>query len=575
MIESLRARLAIIAIVFLAAFVWTAPNFVSLSKEAWWPSKDKLNYGLDIQGGLHLVMGIDVENALAAHLKKLGGTIKSELLSEKKVKASSVETLDAPSAKIKVTVENPADLAAARDYMEDTRQGQGNVFQVLQSDGNSLEAKFYEAHLTRFKKSLVDRTIETIRNRIDQKGVKEPTIAAQSNQRILVQLPGIEDAASMKMIINTTAKLEFMIVDPEYSPGTPKLEEVNAWILEAEKAGSFALGKDKLSYTDYVAKVNEALKDKLPKERIIRFEKAPNAKTLEAGKLPYVLQTDAMMSGETLNDAAATLDNIGQPIVVFSFDAKGAREFGELTKANVKKLLAIVLDGVVRTAPNLREPITGGRGQIEMGSSGDRQKSLDDATDTALVLKSGALPAELEQLEERTVGPTLGKDSIDRGKFAGLIGGVFVLIFMLLYYKGYGLLANVALSFNILLVLAVLTSLQATLTLPGVAGIILTIGMAVDANVIIFERIKEEIAKGAGLGGAIKEGYARAFWAIFDANVTTAAVCFVLMYFGTGPIRGFAVTLICGIVTSMFTAIFFTRAILNLFVNKWKWNFAP
>ena len=282
-----------------------------------------------------------------------------------------------------------------------------------------------------------------------------------------------------------------------------------------------------------------------------------------------------MMGGESLNDAAVSLDQVGQPIVVFSFDAKGAKEFGDLTTKHVEKLMAIVLDGVVQTAPRLKEPITGGRGSIEMGSGGDRQKTLDDANLTAMVLRSGALPAELEQLEERTVGPTLGKDSIDKGKFAGLIGAALVFVFMIIYYKSYGILANLALGFNVMMILAILTSLQATLTLPGVAGIVLTIGMAVDANVIIFERIKEEIAKGAGLIGAIKEGYARAFTAILDANLTTAAVCGVLMYFGTGPIRGFAVTLIVGIVTSMFTAIFFTRTILNLVVGKMKLNLAP
>ena len=296
----------------------------------------------------------------------------------------------------------------------------------------------------------------------------------------------------------------------------------------------------------------------------------------EAGKIPYVLQADAMMGGETLNDAAVSLDQLGQPVVIFSFDSKGAKEFGELTKNHVKKQLAIVLDGVVQTAPNLREPITGGRGQIEMGSNtGDRKKTMDEAKVTAMVLRSGALPAELEPLEERTVGPTLGKDSIEKGKFAGLIGGFLVFLFMLIYYRAYGLLANLALGFNILMILAILTSLQATLTLPGVAGIVLTIGMAVDANVIIFERIKEELNKGAGLMGAIKEGYSRAFTAIVDANITTGAVCVVLMYFGTGPIRGFAITLLVGIITSMFTAIFFTRTLLNLVVGKLKWKVTP
>ncbi len=574
MLESLRARLTIVAVVVVLALAWTLPNMVDTSG-IWWPSQDKLSYGLDIQGGLHLVLGIDVEKAVQERINKLSYTMKTELDKEKNITFGEVKVIDPSTGTIRIFFNSPNDKQAVQDYMEDTRFGQGQVFQTLDVTNEYIESRFYEAELRNFKKSLVDRTIETIRNRIDEFGVKEPTIAAQSDDRILVQLPGVEDSAQAKNLINQTAKLEFMIVDSEFMPGTPRMEEVMGWVQEVEEKEGFNLGQENMRYSDYVARINAALKDRLPKDRIIRFEKAENAKTLEAGKIPYVLQTDAMMGGETLSDAAVSLDQVGQPIVVFSFDAKGAKEFGDLTTKHVKKLLAIVLDGVVQTAPNLREPITGGRGQIEMGRSGDRQKSIDDANVTAMVLRSGALPAELEQLEERTVGPTLGKDSIERGQFAGLVGAVLVFLFMLIYYKSYGALADLALALNVTMILAILTSLQATLTLPGVAGIVLTIGMAVDANVIIFERIKEEMAKGAGLLGAIKEGYARAFTAILDANITTAAVCVVLMYFGTGPIRGFAITLLIGIITSMFTAIFFTRTLLNLFVGKLKWQIAP
>ena len=574
MFESLNARLSLVLFVFLMSLAWTMPNFINTSK-IWWPSQDKLSYGLDIQGGLHLVLGIDVDSAVEARIKKMGFTIKKELLKEKKITIGEVKLIDPKEARIRVFF-NPSDKDAVVSYMEDASYGQGRYFQTLEVTNEYIESRFFEAEMRVFKKSLVDRTIETIRNRIDEFGVKEPTIAAQSDNRILVQLPGVQDATQAKELINQTAKLAFMIWDPDFMQGTPKFEELNTWVHEIEAQQNIKLGgKDGLRYSEYIKRMDEALKDRLPKNRVVRFQKAPNAKTLEAGKIPYVLQTDAMMSGETLNDAAVTLDQIGQPIVVFSFDAKGAKEFGQLTTTHVKKLMAIVLDGVVQSAPRLKEPITGGRGSIEMTSSGDRQKTMDDANLTAMVLRSGALPAELEQLEERTVGPTLGKDSIDKGKFAGLVGALLVFLFMLAYYRTYGLLANLALGFNVLLILAILTSLKATLTLPGVAGIVLTIGMAVDANVIIFERIKEEIAKGASLIGAIKEGYARAFTAILDANITTAAVCVVLMYFGSGPIRGFAVTLLVGIITSMFTAIFFTRTILNLMVGKLKLNIAP
>ncbi len=573
MFDNLNTRLVIVGLALFISLALTMPNFTDTSS-IWWPSQDKLSYGLDIQGGLHLVLGVDMEEAVETRIKKMTYTMNEELQKEKNISLGEVKVIDATNGHIRITFKNPSDQKAVQEYMEDTTIGQGNVFQTLEVTPEYMEARFYEAEMRNFKKSLVDRTIETIRNRIDEFGVKEPTIAAQSETRILVQLPGVQDSAQAKDLINKTAKLEFMIVDPEFYPGTPRLEEVAGWIKEAEEKDKFALGQDDLRYSDYVKKVNEALKDKLPKDRVIRFEKLENAKTLEAGKMPYVLQTDAMMSGETLNDAAVTLNQLGQPMVVFSFDSKGAQEFGELTTKHVKKLMAIVLDGVVQTAPNLKEPITGGRGSIELGS-GDRQKMMDDANLTAMVLRSGALPAELEQLEERTVGPTLGKDSIDKGKFAGLVGAILVFVFMAVYYKSYGLIADICLAFNILILLAILTSLQATLTLPGVAGIVLTIGMAVDANIIIFERIKEELAKGAGLAGAIKEGYARAFTAILDSNITTAAVCVVLIYFGTGPVRGFAVTLIVGVFSSMFTAIFVSRTILNLLVGKLKFNIAP
>ncbi len=574
MFENLNARLGVVAVVFLVCLAWMIPNFMDTT-QIWWPSKDKLSYGLDIQGGLHLVLGIDVEDAVEARIKKMSFTMKKELQSEHNVSLGEVKIIDPSEGKVQVFFKSPADRQKVVDYMEDSTYGQGRYFQTLEVTDQYIESRFFEAEMRNFKKSLVDRTIETIRNRIDEFGVKEPTIAAQSDNRILVQLPGVQDSTQAKELINKTAKLSFMIWDPEFMMGTSQYEQLQTWVKEAEEQGKFALGENGLGYSDYIKKMDEALKDRLPKNRVVRFQKAENAKTLEAGKIPYVLQTDAMMGGESLNDAAVTLNQIGQPMVVFSFDAKGAKEFGELTTTHVEKLMAIVLDGVVQSAPRLKEPITGGRGSIEMNGAGDRQKVMDDANLTAMVLRSGALPANLEQLEERTVGPTLGKDSIEKGKFAGLIGALLVFVFMIIYYKSYGVLADIALGFNILMILAILTSLQATLTLPGVAGIVLTIGMAVDANVIIFERIKEEMQKGAGLIGAIKEGYARAFTAILDANVTTAAVCVVLMYFGTGPIRGFAVTLLVGIITSMFTAIFFTRTILNLLVGKLKLKITP
>ena len=463
MVESLKARIIIVLIVLGTSFLWTFPNFMDTSG-IWWPSQDKLSYGLDIQGGLHLALGIDMDKAVSDRIKKLSYTMKNQLKKEKNIDLGEVKVTDPKEGRARFFFKKPDDKAPLQSYLEDTEYGQGRTFQTLEVTDQYIESRFHQAEMRNFKKSLVDRTIETIRNRIDEFGVKEPIIAAQSDSRLIVQLPGVQDSSQAKSLINKTAKLEFMIVDPEYVPGSDKLEEVNSWIAEVEQKQDFALGKNKLRYSDYIKKINEALKERLPKDRIIRFQKQNNAKSLEVGKIPYILQTDAMMGGETLNDAAVNLDSLGQPIVVFSFDAKGAKEFGELTKNHVKKQLAIVLDGVLQSAPNLREPITGGRGQIELGGGTDRKKNMEEANILAMVLRSGALPAELEPLEERTVGPTLGKDSIEKGKFAGLVGGVLVFLFMLIYYRTYGLLANLALGFNILMILAILTSLQATLT---------------------------------------------------------------------------------------------------------------
>ena len=300
MTENLRTRMAVVLVVLATSLVWTMPNFMDITK-MWWPSKDKLSYGLDIQGGLHLVLGIDDAQAVDAHLKKLGSNIKTYLSKEKSVTIDNVEIIDTKIGKMRLTYSSPSHRKVVQDYMEDTSFGQGNIFQTLQSTDTFIEVRFYETYFRRFQKNLVDRTIETIRNRIDEFGVKEPTIVAQGGNRILVQLPGIQDSAQAKDLISKTAKLEFMIIDPEYNPydKPEQVEALQAMVKEAETQGNFELGKDGLRYSAYLKQLNEALKDKLPKDRVIRFGMAPDAKTLEAGKVPFLLQTDAMMTGET------------------------------------------------------------------------------------------------------------------------------------------------------------------------------------------------------------------------------------------------------------------------------------
>lgn len=561
MIESLRGRLLICLLVTVFGIVWVMPNVIDTTK-MWWPTKEKLVYGLDLQGGLHLALGVDVPAALKEQSQRLANALKDGLKQDHNIDAT-VEVLNPELVREKITF--TGDVKKVESYIDTYHR---NELQVTKSGEGFVEVEYYDSYLIQFKKNLIEKARQVIANRIDEFGVAEPNIAIQGTDRIIVQLPGLKDTENAKNLINRTAKLEFMIVNQE-----TKLEDVQSWIDQAEKAGNFALGKENLRYSAYVDKVNEAIKDKLPKNTVVRFVKAPSAKNLEAGKLPYVLHTDQMVGGDTLSDAFTTFSqDTNRPEVAFRFADKGAREFGDLTTKHKGELMAIVLDGVVQSAPVINSPITNGSGVIQLGNSGDYQTTLNEANLLSMVLKSGALPVSLQQLEERTVGPSLGKDSIDKGKMATLLGSLLVVVFMFIYYGMFGLVANIAIFVNLVLLFAILSSLRATLTLPGIAGIALTVGMAVDANIIIFERIRDELSKGASMIASIREGFDRAFWTIFDANVSTIGTCVVLMYYGTGPIRGFAISLVIGLGASMFTAIFLSRALLDLFTVKLKWN---
>lgn len=560
MIESLRARLIISFLVALLGVIWVAPNFIDTTK-VWWPTKEKLIYGLDIQGGLHLGLGVNVQSVMKEQSLKQANMIKSGLKNDEKIE-SNVEVVDPLLVSLKITFAGSA--APVEAYLDRTHRG---ILQIVKSSPGVVEVQYYETYLKQFKKNLVEKAREIIANRIDEFGVAEPNITIQGDDRILVQLPGVKDTESAKNLINRTAKLEFMIVDK-----TTKPEDVQKWIDEAEKAGKFALGQENLRYSSYVEKLNEALKGKLPKNTVVRFQKAPNAKNLEAGKIPYLLRSDAMLGGDSLNNAYTTFDGqTNQPQVAFSFDDRGAREFGEMTSTYKGELMAIVLDGIVQSAPYIKTAITGGHGVIELGS-GKQQDILAEANVLSMVLKSGALPVNLEQIEERTVGPSVGADAIQKGKLATIIGSTLVLLFMLAYYRTFGLIADMAILINLALLFAVLSSLKATLTLPGIAGVALTVGMAVDSNILIFERIRDELRRGASLVAAVRDGFNRAFLTIVDSHVTTVATCLILMYFGSGPIRGFAISLVIGLAASMFTAVFVCRAMIELLVVKWKWN---
>jgi preprotein translocase subunit SecD len=366
-----------------------------------------------------------------------------------------------------------------------------------------------------------DQALETIRNRIDQFGVTEPDIRPQEDNRILVQLPGIDDPERAIDLIGKTALLEFKLVDEENS-------------------------------------VDDAQKGNIPPGDEVLYEVAIDPKTGRKAKMPYLLKKRTLLTGEYITDARVQIDSrYNEPYVSLSFNARGSRLFEQITGENIKKRLAIVLDNKVYSAPVIQDRISGGRAQIT------GRFSMDEARDLAIVLRAGALPAPVKIIEERTVGPSLGKDSIERGFKSMLIGGATVVVFMGIYYSLSGVIADFALLLNIVFIMAGLAFFGATLTLPGIAGIILTIGMSVDANVLIFERVREELRLGKTPRASVEGGYGKALVTILDAQITTLIAALVLFQFGTGPVRGFAVTLSIGIVASLYTAIFATRIIFD------------
>ena len=551
-----KAILAVAGIV-LAVF-WALPNFVNVDHISGWPFKQKLNYGLDIQGGLHLVLGADVEGVITESTTRLVNSLKDELAKEN-IAFTEVKALNAAIGEVQISTANAADKAKVLKHLSDRYP---NVLQEGTTSDNSVNARYYDAYLTDYKEKVIQQAIETIRNRIDEFGVSEPSISKQGTDRILVQLPGMADAEKAKQLINTTAKLDFMIVSNEI-PGD-KLREM---VAAAEKAGDYSLAK--LKYTEYINKLNSDLKSKLPANTAVYYEKSENAKTMEAGALPFLLKTDTHLGGGDLDSASVGFDQYGGPEVLLRFNSAGATKFADLTGNNINERMAIVLDKVIKSAPNIKGRIAGGSASITLGR-GDATRKMDEAKMISTSLRAGALPATLEQLEERRVGPSLGADSINKAKMASYLGALLIVIFMLIYYRQMGVITTVALAINILCMFALLTSLGATLTLPGIAGIALTVGFAVDANVLINERIREELAKGGSFRLAVNDGYRHAMSAIIDANLTTACTALVLLYFGTGPVRGFAVTLLIGILTTMFANVFVSKVIVDSLINRFK-----
>ena len=559
--DGLRWRSILAVLGVATALVMVIPNVVHFGENTWWPTKAKLNYGLDIQGGVHLVMGVDVDGVMKESTNRLIASMKSEMQKEG-VAFTDVKSENPTAGEIQIAVANASDKSKVEKYISDKH---GTVLQVMTATDSVVTVRYFDAYVLEYKNRVIQQAIETIRNRIDEFGVAEPSISQQGANRILIQLPGMADAEKAKQLINTTAKLDFMIVSHEIPQ-----DRLMAMIAEAEKAGSYSL--DTLKYNEYVAKLNEDLKGKLPEKTAVYFEKSENAVSMEAGAMPYLLKTDTDLGGGSLDDAFVGYDQYGSPQVSLVFNSAGAQKFADLTGNNVGKQMAIVLDKIVKSAPSVRDRITGGNAVITLGGGRDRNKMMEESKMISTSLRAGALPASLEQLEERRIGPSLGADAIDKAKMGSYVGALIILIFMMIYYRMMGVVASVALALNILCVFALLSAFGATLTLPGIAGIALTVGFAVDANVLINERIKDEMRLGHGILVAVKEGYSNAMSAIIDANITTGATAVVLWYFGTGPVRGFAVTLLLGIVSSMFANVFVSKVIVDTMVHKFKFK---
>ena len=513
-------KLVLVFVVLVAAIIYVLPSL----KPDLWPHK-QINLGLDLQGGMHLVLEVDTKKALESTVERISQEIREQLKKER-IRQVSIDRVE--GTKISAQVKDDESLDKFRTLLDeefrDLRELSNRKVDGVQTIMMDIPDKDSE----QIEKLAVDQALETIRNRIDQFGVSEPDIRRQGENRILIQLPGIKDTQRAKDLIGKTALLEFKMVDDTQS-------------------------------------LDSALKGAVPPGRQILYQVDEDPETQRTTKTPFLLKKRTLLTGAHLTEARVEIDNqFNEPYVSITFDKKGARIFERITGDNVNKRLAIVLDNSVYSAPVIQEKIAGGQARIT------GRFTTDEARDLAIVLRAGALPAPVNILEERTVGPSLGADSIRKGLLSMIIGGLLVIIFMVIYYKTAGLIADLALFLNILLIGAGLAAFGATLSLPGIAGIILTIGMAVDANVIIFERIREEVTLGRTPRASIDAGYDRATLTILDANVTTLIAALVLFQFGTGPIKGFAITLSLGVIASMFTALILSRMIFDYILMNRK-----
>ena len=511
----------VILFVSVFAILFSMPNFISKDNLPNFLKTGEIRLGLDLQGGSYLLLEVDSDSLQTDRLNSIADELRIALRSASP--RIGYTNLSVVNTNLSFSLIDEKDLEVISDILL-------NIDSSLIVDDNlysSIAVKFSEDKIKEIKDYAILQSIEIIRRRVDEVGTNEPIIQRQGEDRILVQLPGLDDPERIKRLLGKTARMNFRMVNE-------------------------------------TASIDEAMSGRVPPGSDLLFELDPRTgeKTI-----PYIIYKRIGVSGDQLVDANPSMDQFNQPVVSLRFDSTGSRKFGDLTSKNVGKRFAIVLDGEVISAPVIREAITGGSGQI----SGNF--TFETASDLAVLLRAGALPAPLTILEERSVGPSLGKDSINAGMYAAIIAICLVVIYMLIIYGGrFGLTANISLIINILLILALLGVLDATLTLPGLAGIALTIGMAVDANVLIFERIREESRAGRSNIGAIDNGFKEAFRTIVDANITTLLAAIILFQFGSGPVKGFAVTLALGVLTTMFSSLLLSRGIITIWYNRYKPN---
>lgn len=521
MINIPRWKIFLVVALCVLGILYAAPNMLSKQTQTWLQENapaiaphQTINLGLDLRGGSHLLLQVQVDDVLKDHLNAVVDEVRVAL---RKAKIAYTE-LGAHDKAVSFRVTDVAQLDAAREAVKFERQLE------VKDDAQTVTMTMSPQLIHDRQSAAMEQSMEIVRRRIDESGTREPSIQRQGEDRILVQLPGVDDPQRVKDLIGKTAKLTFQFVDEETS--------------FSQTATNAPPGTDRMPTTD------------------------PRLQTI-------VVQKRIIVGGESLVDAQASFDQNNNPAVSFRFDSVGGRKFGDATRTGSGHLFAIVLDNKVISFPKINEPILGGSGIIT------GHFALNEAKDLALLLRAGALPAPIKVLEERTVGPGLGADSIKAGAFAAMAGTGLVVVFMLLSYGLFGIFGTIALAFNIVFIFAVLSILQATLTLPGIAGIVLTIGTAVDANVLIFERIREEMRLGRSPISAIDTGYSRALSAIIDANVTTLISAVLLMIFGSGPIKGFGVTLTIGTITSVFSAVWVTRLMVVLWLRQTKPKVIP